>query len=71
MAQGVHVGVHVNGPFRDLCPQGLPHETISWWFPMEHFSKKLGLALLVCAIDVLESISIAKALAFKNSYELK
>eukprot|EP00884_Botryococcus_braunii_P018792 jgi/Botrbrau1/5597/Bobra.97_2s0023.1 len=51
-------------------PRGLPTETISWWFPMDNFAEKLGLAVLVCAIDVLESISIAKALAFKNSYEL-
>ncbi len=31
----------------------------------------IGLAIKVCAIDVLESISIAKALAYRNSYELE
>ena len=51
-------------------PKGLPHETVSWWFPMPHAGAKIGLALLVCAIDVLESVSIAKALAYKNGYEL-
>ena len=38
---------------------------------MEHFGKKIGLAIVVCLIDVLESISIAKALAYKNKYILK
>lgn len=51
-------------------PTGLPRETVTWWFPMTRFGDKLGLALLVCAIDILESVSIAKALAFKNRYEL-
>lgn len=51
-------------------PKGLPHETVSWWFPMSHVGAKIVLALLVCAIDVLESISISKALAYKNQYEL-
>lgn len=51
-------------------PKGLPHETATWWFPMSQVGSKVGLALLVCAIDVLESISIAKALAYKNQYEL-
>ena len=51
-------------------PKGLPHETATWWFPMSNVGAKVGLALLVCAIDVLESISIAKALAYKNQYEL-
>lgn len=31
----------------------------------------IALAIKVCAIDVLESISIAKALAYRNQYELK
>lgn len=51
-------------------PKGLPHQTATWWFPMSNAGAKVGLALLVCAIDVLESISIAKALAYKNRYEL-
>lgn len=51
-------------------PKGLPGQTISWWFPMEHFGQKFKLAIIVCLIDVLESISIAKALAYKHKYEL-
>lgn len=37
---------------------------------MQHVGAKLKLAVIVCLIDVLESISIAKALAYKNKYEL-
>jgi hypothetical protein len=52
--------------------QGLPKETVTWWFPMpENFSRIALLAIVICLIDVLESISIAKALAYKNHYELK
>ena len=54
-----------------LATQGLPHETVTWWFPMPEFSRQIGLAVIVCIIDVLESISIAKALAYKNGYDLK
>ena len=50
--------------------QGLPGETVSWFFPMSHFGQKFKLAVIVCLIDVLESISIAKALAYKHKYEL-
>lgn len=51
--------------------QGLPDASWGWWFPMDHFGKKIALAIEVCLIDVLESISIAKALAYKNKYVLK
>lgn len=45
---------------------------MTWWFPMPHnFSRIMLLAVVICLIDVLESISIAKALAYKNRYELK
>jgi len=37
---------------------------------VEHFGEKFKLAVVVCLIDVLESISIAKALAYKHKYEL-
>jgi hypothetical protein len=37
----------------------------------ENFSRIALLAIVICLIDVLESISIAKALAYKNHYELK
>ncbi|CAL5218904.1 g648 [Coccomyxa viridis] len=51
-------------------PAGLPKETLSWWFPMPEFGRQIGLAIIVCMIDVLESISIAKALAYRNGYDL-
>ncbi|KAK9843672.1 hypothetical protein WJX81_001934 [Elliptochloris bilobata] len=52
-------------------PQGLPKETVTWWFPMPaNFTRLALLAVVICLIDVLESISIAKALAYKNRYEL-
>lgn len=38
---------------------------------MDMFGEKFKLAIVVCIIDVLESISIAKALAYKNRYYLK
>jgi hypothetical protein len=37
---------------------------------MPEFSRQIGLAVIVCLIDVLESISIAKALAYRNQYDL-
>lgn len=40
-------------------PKGLPRETVTWWVPMSHFREKLGVAALVCAIDLMESVSIA------------
>ena len=55
-----------------MRPQGLPKETVSWWFPMPpNFTRLALLSVVICLIDVLESISIAKALAYKNRYELK
>lgn len=35
------------------------------------FGRIILLSIKVCAIDVLESISIAKALAYRNQYDLK
>jgi sulfate transporter 4 len=49
---------------------GLPGPTTSWFFPMTNFIQKLLLALIVFFIDLLESISIARALAVKNGYEI-
>ncbi|KAK9809119.1 hypothetical protein WJX72_009585 [[Myrmecia] bisecta] len=51
-------------------PSGLPGATVSWFFPMQDFGKKFGLAIIVCLIDLLESISIAKAMAIKHNYKL-
>lgn len=75
---GFHLGCDPkNKAFNAKCvrvvgkvPRGLPHQTVTWLAPMPDLGAKFGLAILVCAIDVLESISIAKALAFKNRYEL-
>lgn len=60
-----------NSVSRGRYVQGLPHQTVTWWFPMPSIGRMIGLAIKVCAIDVLESISIAKALAYRNQYELK
>ncbi|MEW5297662.1 MAG: hypothetical protein WDW36_000857 [Sanguina aurantia] len=54
-------------------PAGLPPITVSWWFPggqMDNFSQLFTTALVVMAVDLLESTSIARALAMKNRYEL-
>ncbi|KAL3138605.1 hypothetical protein ABBQ32_006371 [Trebouxia sp. C0010 RCD-2024] len=51
-------------------PKGLPGCTIGWWSPIPQVGKKLGYAIIICLIDVLESISIAKALALKNRYQI-
>lgn len=51
-------------------PSGLPSPTIGWWVISDHFSEKFTLALLICCIDLCESLSIAKALAQKNRQEL-
>jgi sulfate transporter 4 len=49
---------------------GLPHFTAGWWFPLISATPQLTLAALICIIDIVESISIAKALAAKNKYQL-
>ncbi len=51
-------------------PKGLPGSTLGWWSPIPQAGKKLGYAVIICLIDLLESISIAKALALKNRYEI-
>lgn len=51
-------------------PSGLPGPTVTWFFPMPNFGQKMLLAVIVCLIDMLESISIARALAMVNGYEL-
>lgn len=38
---------------------------------MDNFGEKIGLAIIICLVDILESISIATALATRNGYELK
>eukprot|EP00878_Enallax_costatus_P007429 GHUV01007780.1.p1 GENE.GHUV01007780.1~~GHUV01007780.1.p1 ORF type:complete len:422 (+),score=57.02 GHUV01007780.1:303-1568(+) len=51
-------------------PQGLPSPTISWWLPLKNPGAMLGLAAIVMLVDLLESTSIARALARKHGYEL-
>jgi hypothetical protein len=45
------------------CPAGLPSVTIGWWVPLYDVGQQMLLAVLICFIDICESISIAKALA--------
>ncbi|EFN58438.1 hypothetical protein CHLNCDRAFT_19800, partial [Chlorella variabilis] len=51
-------------------PSGLPSFTGSWWLPLFDVGRQMTLAVLICMIDVCESISIAKALAKVNKYQL-
>lgn len=51
-------------------PKGLPDFTVGWWVPLIDVQKQMILAVLICFIDICESISIAKALAQKNKYQL-
>lgn len=51
-------------------PEGLPPCTISWWAPMDKFSDLLPIAAIVMIVDLMESTSIARAVAAKNRYEL-
>jgi sulfate transporter 4 len=43
---------------------------VSWWLPMPDAAKLAPLALVVMVVDLLESTSIARALAAKCKYEL-
>lgn len=49
---------------------GLPSPTVGMWLPMEDAAKLAPLALVVMVVDLLESTSIARALAAKGKYEL-
>jgi hypothetical protein len=48
----------------------MPAFTGGWWLPLYDIQKELVLAVLVCLLDVVESTSIARALAQKNKYKL-
>ncbi|EFJ51511.1 hypothetical protein VOLCADRAFT_79619 [Volvox carteri f. nagariensis] len=50
--------------------KGLPKPTVGWWGPMDKFTDLIPIALVVMVVDLLESTSIARALANKNKYEL-
>ena len=49
---------------------GLPDFTAGWWFPLYEAGAQLELAILVCLVDIVESTSIARALAQQNKYIL-
>lgn len=49
---------------------GLPGLTVDAWFPMKQFSKQLSTAFILFIVGFMESISISKALARKNKYEI-
>ncbi|PRW44455.1 sulfate transporter isoform B [Chlorella sorokiniana] len=51
-------------------PSGMPQFTVGWWVPLYNVGKQMSLSALICFIDICESISIAKALAQKNKYQL-
>jgi sulfate transporter 4 len=59
-------------PIKDIgkIPSGFPAVTVSWWFPLYDVGKQLLLSIVICLIDMCESMSIAKALAQKNKYKL-
>ena len=42
---------------------GLPHMTIGWWVPMDSFWQLASTAVVISFVSLLESISIARALA--------
>ena len=48
------------------APAGLPDFTAGWWLPLYNVGRQMTLAVLICMIDICESISIAKALARVN-----
>ncbi|PNH07849.1 Proton/sulfate cotransporter 2 [Tetrabaena socialis] len=59
-------GIKIIGAIR----KGLPPPTVGWWAPMPEFSRLIRIAVVVMLVDLLESTSIARALANKNKYEL-
>jgi sulfate transporter 4 len=47
-------------------PKGLPPVTVGQWAPVDNVGQLMPLALVVMLVDLLESTSIARALAVKN-----
>ena len=45
---------------------GMPDFTAGWWLPLYNVGRQMTLAILICLIDICESISIAKAMARVN-----
>ena len=52
-------------------PKGLPGPTLKYFSPISQLGSKIGLAIVVCLIDILESISIARALALRGKYDIR
>lgn len=59
-------------PFKTVMqiPRGLPSYTGYQWFPLDFPSTIIPLAIVVTLVDLLESTSIARAMARKNNYRL-
>ncbi|KAI8466625.1 MAG: proton/sulfate transporter [Monoraphidium minutum] len=71
----IGIVVVVGGKFTHIkivgrIPAGLPPFTAATWAPIENVGDMMGLALVVMVVDLLESTSIARALARKNGYPL-
>ena len=50
---------------------GLPCFTGGWWLPLHAPSSQLLLAALICLVDALEAMSMAKSLAQKHGQKLE
>eukprot|EP00890_Picochlorum_soloecismus_P004167 jgi/Picsp_1/4751/NSC_02119-R1_sulfate transporter len=57
--------------FDGLDQFSLPAVTVGWWFPLYDVGRQMLLSVVICLIDMCESMSIAKALAQKNKYKLE
>jgi sulfate transporter 4 len=71
----MNIGKYYKAPYNigvvGKVPKGLPGYVGGTFFPLVGSTGgTLGLAVLVCIIDMAESISIARALALKNRYTL-
>ncbi|KAL4457420.1 hypothetical protein ABPG75_012285 [Micractinium tetrahymenae] len=51
-------------------PKGLPDFTAGWWLPLYNVGRQMTLSVIICLVDICESISIAKAMARINKYRL-
>lgn len=51
-------------------PRGLPKVTVKDWLPLQYSDTLVPLAFVVMMVDMLESTTIARALARKNGYKL-
>lgn len=54
---------HLTDRYPPNRPAGLPPVTVHYWFPLYEVGSIISLALLICMIDLCESVSIAKSLA--------